>query len=651
LPNRSAISAEARTLLALVSPDNAELVGRWAAALANVGGIYETMGESGRRAMARETVGFMARLLRGETVGDDQLARYVDPPPYRDQPIGDFVMAGMLVDRELRDYLRERAPSPDVAAEAAAVFDPTMADAIARVVMLRDEKRGAAHLAGLVTEVLARAGDQREAFRRVAAHLADEFGADFAVIATVDEDSVTPYGASVPLEEVGFRAGEPVPRRDLDIVEVLERDQLHRLALTAQRGGAVARLAAAGYKKALLQPLHTQGGLVGVLALVYRGKAPARTRIREVLRRAAPILAAHLGLAREAGALRQAQAALGELFDVAPMMLCALDRYGRVVRTNHRFLEEMGLDHDVVHMPLAWLVHPDWLDRFTQHWERLRTGEPLEEARFDLITSHGERLAVACEAHWVAHEPGEASLCLMALSNVSVHVAQAAAQTKRIDELTAFAHHVAHDLKAPLRTIVSFSELLLDDLPPDAKTRAHAERVFAAAERGTTLVEGLLRFARGTSDAGASRPVALQELLEAVRNELAAELEQRGGEIVVTADEVPLLGQPVALSTLLTNLVGNAIRYTDGDAPRVEVAVRTTAPGWAALTVTDHGCGVPADEQGKIFDLFHRAHRDERGTGVGLAIVKRITAAHGGHVAVKSTPGEGSTFTVTLPTP
>jgi signal transduction histidine kinase len=651
LPNRPPISADARTLLALVSPDNAELVGRWAAALVNAGGIYAAMGEPGRRAMARETIGFMVRLLRGEAVADDQLARYVDPPPYRDQPIGDFVMAGMLVDRELRDYLRERAPSAEAAAEAAALIDPTMADAIARVVMLREEKRGAAHLAGLLTEVLSRSGSPREAFRRVAGHLADEFGADLAVIATVDEDSVTPYGASVPLEEVGFPAGEPVPRRDLDLVNVLEREQLHRLSLTSERGGVVAKLAAAGYRKALLQPLLTQGGLVGVLALVYRGKAPARTRIREVLRRAAPVLAAHLGLAREAGALRQAQAALGELFDVAPMMLCALDRFGRVVRTNHRFLEELGLDHDVVHMPLAWLVHPDWLDRFHQHWERLHAGEPLEEARFDLITSHGERLAVACEAHWVAHEPGEAALCLMALSNVSVHVAHAAAQTKRIDELTAFAHHVAHDLKAPLRTIASFSELLLDDLHGDDKARAHAERVYAAAERGTTLVEGLLRFARGTSDAGASRPVRLGELLDGVRNELAAELEQRRGEIVVTADEAPLLGQPVALSTLLTNLVGNAIRYTDGDSPRVEVAVRTTAPGWAALSVTDHGCGIPANEQEKIFELFHRAHRDERGTGVGLAIVKRITAAHGGHVGVTSTPGQGSTFTVTLPSP
>ncbi len=651
MPSRPDISAAARALLALVSPDNAELVGRWAGALAHAGGIYVAMGESGRRAIARETIAFMVRLLRGETIADDQLARYVDPPPYRDQPIGDFVMAGMLVDRELRDYLRERAPTPDVAAEATTLIDPTMADAIARVVMLREEKRGATHLAGLLTEVLARSGSPREAFRRVAGHLADEFSADLVVVATVDEDSLTPFGASLPLEELGFHVGEPVARRDLDILDVLERDQLTRLSLSRDRGGVVARLAAAGYRKALLQPLLTQGGLVGVLALVYRSKAPARTRIREVLRRAVPILAAHLGLAREAGALRQAQAALGELFDVAPMMLCALDRFGRVVRTNQRFLEEMGLDHDVLHMPLAWLVHPDWLDRFTQHWERLRTGEPLEEARFDLITSHGERLAVACEAHWVAHEPGEASLCLMALSNVSVHVAHAAAQTKRIDELTAFAHHVAHDLKAPLRTIASFSELLLDDLPADARARAHAERVYAAAERGTTLVEGLLRFARGTSDEGASRPVPLGELLEGVRHELAAELEQRRGDIVVTADETPLLGQPVALSTLLTNLVGNAIRYTEGDAPRVEIAVRTTAPGWAALSVSDQGCGIPAEEQEKIFELFHRAHRDERGTGVGLAIVKRITAAHGGHVAVKSTPGLGSTFTVTLPTP
>ena len=391
---------------------------------------------------------------------------------------------------------------------------------------------------------------------------------------------------------------------------------------------------------------------MGVLVLAWRDDCPRRPDLGLLLNAVIPLIAAHLGYASQAGALVQADAAIDDLFDASPNMMCQLDRVGRIIRTNARFRAEMDMPGDVVGMPLIWLVHPAWAERFKALWNHLLTVDRVESARVDLFTAGSKRLALALEGHWIHEDGGARRTCMVGLWNVSEHLAQTKADKRRIDELTGFAHQVAHDLKAPLRTIGSFSGMLSDEAAV-ASSETLIELVKGiedASEHAAELIEGLLRFAHST-DGNTRRIVSLAELVATAEKTLVADFRASEGVVEVEHSEAELWGDPVALGTLLTNLVGNAVRYTEEQPPVVRVGIQAVEAGWAILYVQDKGVGIPPEEQEYVFRLFARGKTTTPGTGVGLAIVRRIARNHGGEVTVASAVGHGSTFSVRLPTP
>ncbi len=639
--------AETDALLDLVRPDNEPLLDRWSEALAGAGGIYIAMDPDGRRELARGTILLIRGWLQGAEIPDRLAMRYVEPPVYRAQPLDEFVLAGMLVDRMLRDYLTEHAPSPEVAAAAVKRVDPIMAAAITRVIQLRRARAGSERVLTEIGRRLSRGTDAGAAFADAAERLAVELDAQFCVLCAIEPHAVVLLAASRAGQSAGLRSDTIMPR---DEVRWLEGDDLGGDHLLA-RGtpGFEGVLVEAGISAVHVRPLVAQARLVGVLLLcdeAPRHMQPAHT---ELLNHALPLLAAHLGYARQVDATEAADAAVDDLFDASPNMLCALDKLGRIRRTNRRFRDEIGVPEDVLGMPLSWLVHPTWVERYTALWGRIERRERVAHARVDLVTANFERLPMAIEAHWLPELP----VCMVALWNIARQLERQASDRRRIDDLTAFAHHIAHDLKAPLRTISGFTDLLLGELPRDANAEAqeYADRIQGAVERSGRLIDGVLRFSQSTTLEGASEAVPLANVMADVRLQLRADIEAMGGEIEVVADECPLLGQPVALTALVSNLVSNALRYSTGDRRRVEVAVRTADAGWALLTVRDYGVGIDPEDLDAIFGLFTRRATDAEGTGVGLSIVRRIADAHGGSVGVKSTLGEGSTFAVRLPTP
>jgi PAS domain S-box-containing protein len=636
-------------LLETITPANRELLELWAGALAEVGGIYAPMGLDGRLALAAGTAAVLRTLLDGGTLNDAAAGRYVAPPPYRDQPPGEFLLAALNVSLRLDAWFRSRSDEEHVAREASLRVRGVLAEATASILRLKDLQSGPIHLLQALGSCFSRPGPPRTSFGLAAERIAAECGVELCLIATVDAEHLRIYAAHPPGRPLGLTLSDPIPRSEVSWLDFADPEQGWQRVPRVDDGGLDGRLARAGFSRLVAHPLLTAGRFIGVVVIAAREHI--RPRTVESLRLAAPLIAAALAQVRQAGALEQAEAALSEVFDSAPTMMCALDRLGRVVRTSRRFRDELGLPDDCVGMPLQWLVHPAWMDRFNDLSLRIQAEQFVEQARVDLITAHGTRLPVSLEARWLRDELGENAICMVGLWNVAALLAREQAQRARIDELNAFAHQVAHDLKAPLRTVTGFAALLQDELQSTAsdETRLALDRIRAAAERGDAMVEGILRFAR-SGGVGKAQPLRIGVLLDNVREALAADLAAQDAEVAVVRDDTALLGDVAALTTLLSNLVGNALRYRSAERPRVAVGVTALSPGWAVLTVRDNGIGVDPADQERIFDLFQRAHPDRPGTGVGLAIVRRVARAHGGEVEVSSTPGEGSMFSVRLPT-
>ena len=218
-------------------------------------------------------------------------------------------------------------------------------------------------------------------------------------------------------------------------------------------------------------------------------------------------------------------------------------------------------------------------------------------------------------------------------------------------ELEAFAYSVSHDLRAPLRAIDGFARLLERDHLPQLPlpAREHFSRIRGAAQRMGELIEGLLNFSKLGRQPMKFVDCDVAACVGTVLDDLAPDLDPAPAEISVAE-----LGRCSADKGLLTqvfaNLVGNAIKYSRGRKPaRIQVGseLRNGRRTWF---VADNGVGFDMAHAGRLFGVFQRLHHDEEfsGTGVGLALVRRIVERHGGRVWAEAVPGTGATFYFTL---
>ncbi|WP_074854636.1 PAS domain-containing sensor histidine kinase [Natrinema salifodinae] len=227
-------------------------------------------------------------------------------------------------------------------------------------------------------------------------------------------------------------------------------------------------------------------------------------------------------------------------------------------------------------------------------------------------------------------------------------VADLEASNERLEQ---FAYAASHDLQEPLRMVSSYLQLIenryADDL--DADGREFIEYAVDGADRMRGMIDGLLEYSRIDSQGDPFEPVDLDDVLDDVLTDLQVMIEQEAAEI--TTESLPAVqGDPRQLRQLFQNLLSNAIEYSGDDPPRIHVGVDRSGRTWE-LSVADEGIGIDPDEQDRVFRVFQRLHSREEydGTGIGLALCRRIVERHGGRIWVDSEPGEGSTFTFTIP--
>jgi signal transduction histidine kinase len=211
-------------------------------------------------------------------------------------------------------------------------------------------------------------------------------------------------------------------------------------------------------------------------------------------------------------------------------------------------------------------------------------------------------------------------------------------------ELRSYADMVAHDLREPVTGIAHLVTLLerRADEPPSPEVLALMR---ASTERARELIDGVLTYAR----AGELRRerVALHAVMREVAADLRPGLEAAGAALEV--GELPEVeGDPRQLRRLLQNLVGNAVKFRGEASPRVEVSALPDEREWV-VTVRDNGVGVDPDHTSRIFGMFSRLNGETEGTGIGLAVCRRVVEAHGGRIWVEPVDGGGSAFRFTLP--
>jgi signal transduction histidine kinase len=241
------------------------------------------------------------------------------------------------------------------------------------------------------------------------------------------------------------------------------------------------------------------------------------------------------------------------------------------------------------------------------------------------------------------------------LGAVGLAIAAVARQMRLSQMKSDFVSNVSHELRTPLSSIRVFGEYMrLGRVTSADKVQQYGEYIEAESRRLTQLINNILDFSKIESAEKKYR-FCETDIVDLVEHTVAAfevPLRDQGVSISFAADDVaPLSVDKDAIAQVVMNLLDNAVKYSNG---RKDIDVRVTgAAGQVRIAVRDHGIGIPAAEQKKIYEKFYRVGstlvHDVKGSGLGLSIVQHVVTAHGGRVELESEPGQGSTFTLVLP--
>jgi len=268
---------------------------------------------------------------------------------------------------------------------------------------------------------------------------------------------------------------------------------------------------------------------------------------------------------------------------------------------------------------------------------------PIEISVTPWSSSQGERFFTCIVRDITARKQAEASL-----------EAKAAELSRSNQELEQFAYVASHDLQEPLRMVANYTKLLgtryKDKL--DADANEFIGYAVDGAVRMQELIRDLLEFARVSTRGKEFKRVGGELVVNHAVSNLSGAIEEAKAEVVV--DRMPaLVGDASQLAQVFQNLIGNAIKFRrPGERPRVRVSARPDTGGWL-IAVADNGIGIDPKHFERIFQMFQRLHArtDYAGTGIGLALCKKIVERHGGRMRVESQPGTGTTFSFTIPEP
>jgi PAS domain S-box-containing protein len=334
-----------------------------------------------------------------------------------------------------------------------------------------------------------------------------------------------------------------------------------------------------------------------------------------------------------------------------------VNQTGEIVILNLQAEKKFGYRRDELLGQQVTNIIPDgFAERL--HADGLRSAEDALAQQIDTgIELTGQRKdgsAFPIEIMLSPLESAEETLVTAAIRDISVrkdaetHLLQKVEELRKSnEELEQFAYLASHDLQEPLRMVTSYTQLLARRYK--GKLDADADEFIAYAVDGATrmqrLIQDLLAYSRVGAKEGNLTETSSEEALQRALSNLRGAIEETGA--IVTHDSLPMvMADEGQLVQLFQNLVGNAIKYQNKGVPEVHVSAEVYGRKKWIFAVKDNGLGIERQYFERIFGMFQRLHKREEfaGTGVGLAICKKIVERHGGTISVESQPGMGSTF-------
>jgi PAS domain S-box-containing protein len=371
-------------------------------------------------------------------------------------------------------------------------------------------------------------------------------------------------------------------------------------------------------------------------------------------------VAVFVELHKQAEALRESDQRLQATFDQAAVGIAHTGLDGRWLLVNQRYCDIVGHTRERLLQRLCRnLTHPDDLEMSLENMRRVVAGETQTcsmEMRY--IRAAGSYVWVRETWSLVRGVTGDPKYFISVLEDITSRkqaeeeLGQSIKELARSNaELEQFAYVVSHDLQEPLRMVSSYVQLLAQRYQDRLDSNANDFIAYAVdgAARMKKMITDLLAYSRVGRQGEEFAPIACEAVLNEARANLEAAITESSAEI----NHGPLptvLGNSYLLVHLFQNLVGNAIKFRTKEPPRIQVSAKLDEQGWL-FSVSDNGIGLNQQDADRIFMVFQRLHGREEypGTGIGLAISKKIVEHHGGRIWVESEPGKGATFHFTIP--
>ncbi len=377
-------------------------------------------------------------------------------------------------------------------------------------------------------------------------------------------------------------------------------------------------------------------------------------------------------------ALRKSYERIEDLYNNAPCGYHSLDKDGIFVRINDTELRWLGYTRDEIvgKMKFSDIITPGSLKTFKETFPIFKSRGWIKDIEFELVRKDGSLLPVVLSASAIEDEDGNFIMSRSTMFDITDRkkteeeltryrerledmVTQRTAELEKIthelsrsnSDLQQFAYAASHDLQEPLNGVAMFLKLFEKRYRGKFDNNADELIDFMVDGMGRMkmLIKDLLAYSQVETKGRTFELTNFSVALEEAVSNLRAAIEESGTNL--TYDLLPsLIADASQIARLFQNLIGNAIKYQGKDKPEIHISTEKKGDKWV-FSVRDNGIGIEAQHFEKIFDVFRRLHSMDqyRGTGIGLAICKKIVERHGGEIWVESEPGKGSTFYFAMP--